>query len=173
MSSGSLSQPEPDLRRRVELLLFLVLGAGLLALLGRLFSAGLVDDAYVFVRYADNLARGAGAVFNTGERVEGFSSAGWMLMLAGIRLFTARLDLAALMLSAAAAICVFALVYVWLDRHSAGADSWTSLILALGLLSLPAMVYWGLSGMEEVFFSLVVTAALISAWADDARQKVS
>jgi hypothetical protein len=173
MSSGRSSAPDTRVRRRVRLLFFLALGAGLLALLGRLWGAGLVDDAFIFCRYADNLVRGVGTVFNAGERVEGFTSAGWMLMLAAIRLVTARLDLAALMLSAAAAICVGALVYDWLGRYFAGGDQWTSWLLAIGLLSLPAIVYWGLSGMEEVFFSLVVTGVLISAWADDQRQSVS
>src|ERR1700726_453708 len=82
--------------RRIELLVFLAAGAGLLVSLGRLFGAGLVDDAYIFLRYAENLARGVGAVFNEGERVEGFSSVSWTLMLAGVRLLTSRLELAAL-----------------------------------------------------------------------------
>src|SRR5215813_13482476 len=117
MSTRRFSRLNPDPRRPIALLVFLVLGTGLLALLGRLFRAGLVDDAYIFARYADNLARGVGAVFNAGERVEGFTSAAWMLILAGIRPFTSRLDIAALILSAAAGVCVCALVYVWLDRY--------------------------------------------------------
>jgi hypothetical protein len=38
-----------------------------------------VDDAYIVYRYARNLAQGHGAVFNPGERVEGYSSPLWLI----------------------------------------------------------------------------------------------
>ena len=40
-----------------------------------------VDDMFIFLRYAENFARGEGLVFNPGERVEGFSSPLWVLLL--------------------------------------------------------------------------------------------
>jgi hypothetical protein len=40
------------------------------------------DDAYISYRYAQNLARGAGLVFNPGERVEGYSNLLYVLLLA-------------------------------------------------------------------------------------------
>lgn len=40
------------------------------------------DDAYITYRYARNLARGTGAVWNPGERVEGYSNFLWMVLLA-------------------------------------------------------------------------------------------
>jgi hypothetical protein len=46
-----------------------------------------VDDLFISLKYAENLARGNGAVFNVGERVEGYSSPAWMLLQAlGIKL---------------------------------------------------------------------------------------
>lgn len=48
--------------------------------------AWLMDDAYIYFRYADNLTLyGHGLVYNPGEYVEGFSSPFWMLLLAGMR----------------------------------------------------------------------------------------
>src|SRR6266516_600100 len=45
------------------------------------------EDAYITFRYAWNFARGAGAVFNPGEHVFGYTSAPWMAWLAlGLRL---------------------------------------------------------------------------------------
>ena len=41
-----------------------------------------VDDTFIFFRYAENLAAGDGFTFNVGERVEGFSSVSWTLLLA-------------------------------------------------------------------------------------------
>ena len=52
-----------------------------------------VDDMFIFLRYAENLASGHGPVFNVGERVEGFSSVTWLALLvpgalAGVNLVT-------------------------------------------------------------------------------------
>jgi hypothetical protein len=45
------------------------------------------DDAFISFRYADNLVRGHGLVFNLGERVEGFTNLAWTLWAAlGLRL---------------------------------------------------------------------------------------
>lgn len=47
------------------------------------------DDAFISFRYADNLVRGHGLVFNAGERVEGFTNLLWTLWIAaGLRLGT-------------------------------------------------------------------------------------
>ena len=41
-----------------------------------------VDDMFIFLRYAENLGRGHGPVYNLGEPVEGFSSPLWTALLA-------------------------------------------------------------------------------------------
>jgi hypothetical protein len=40
------------------------------------------DDSYISFRYANNLVRGAGLVFNPGERVEGYTNFLWVLLAA-------------------------------------------------------------------------------------------
>ena len=40
------------------------------------------DDAFIFFRYAENWSDGLGPVWNQGERVEGYSSPLWLLILA-------------------------------------------------------------------------------------------
>jgi len=42
------------------------------------------DDAFIALRYARNLIQGHGLVFNPGERVEGFTTLLWVLLLAGV-----------------------------------------------------------------------------------------
>src|SRR5450432_1071822 len=39
------------------------------------------DDAFIFFRYAENLARGKGWVFSAGERVEAYTSFLWAALL--------------------------------------------------------------------------------------------
>lgn len=52
--------------------------------------AWLMDDAYVYFRYADNFALlERGLVWNANEYVEGFSSPLWALLLCGVRLLRA------------------------------------------------------------------------------------
>ena len=39
-----------------------------------------VDDAFISLRFAENLANGNGAVYNLSERIEGYSGPSWMLL---------------------------------------------------------------------------------------------
>src|SRR5438552_12188088 len=60
-------------------------GAWLAILVGVLHAARLAwatDDAFISFRYADNLVRGLGLVYNAGERVEGYSNFLWTLWCA-------------------------------------------------------------------------------------------
>ena len=52
-----------------------------------------VDDAYITYRYADNLVSGHGAVFNVGQRVEGFSSPLHMLLSALLLMIAPSVDI--------------------------------------------------------------------------------
>jgi arabinofuranosyltransferase len=71
----------------VALAIGLGLPATLLALAMWRVRAFTVDDAYISFRYARNLARGDGLVYNPGERVEGYTNFLFTLLVtAGIRL---------------------------------------------------------------------------------------
>jgi len=74
-------------RPQVSVLLFLMMVAA--AAQGWFFAGSLIDDAFIFFRYADNLLAGLGPVFNAGERVEGFTSPLWLLLLAAMDLLLA------------------------------------------------------------------------------------
>src|SRR5262245_49425496 len=41
-----------------------------------------IDDAFIAYRYSDNLVHGHGLVYNVGDRVEGFTSLAWVVLLA-------------------------------------------------------------------------------------------
>lgn len=49
----------------------------------RLFRSAVVDDAFISLRYVDNLLAGRGLVFNPGERFEGVTNPGFILVIAG------------------------------------------------------------------------------------------
>src|SRR5689334_10099421 len=49
-----------------------------------------IDDAYITFRYARNLVRGLGLVYNPGERIEGYTNFLWtILVAAGLKLHVA------------------------------------------------------------------------------------
>lgn len=77
----------------------------------------LMDDAFIYFRYADNLLfLDRGLVYNSGEYVEGFSSPLWMLLLVVLREF--RLDYYALV-RALALVCAagYGGCLIWLNRR--------------------------------------------------------
>ena len=87
--------------------LLLALGLGLpavLTLIGALrVAAFTIDDAYISFRYAENLARGEGLVYNPGERVEGYTNFLWTVLLAGAARLGAPVEPTAKVLGAALA----------------------------------------------------------------------
>ena len=78
----------------------LVIGVALAAGLGWVWSQrALTDDAAITLRYADHVLRGLGPVWNVGQRVEGITNFGWMLLEVALGATGMRLEHAALLLS--------------------------------------------------------------------------
>jgi len=121
-----------------------------------------IDDAYISYRYAGNLARGYGLVFNPGERVEGYSNLLYVLMLApayklgvegaGIYRFSVGLNILA-------ATAVLALLWSRLRRRFGGRAA-----LAGGLLFAlcPPIWCWTSSGMESMWVLLFQVVAWVA-----------
>lgn len=125
-----------------------------------LLRTGLVDDAYIFFRYAENVATGRGPVFNPGERVEGFTSPLWLAMLVPIAAAGLPLPSAAGWLSGVLGAATI-LLFLWAarsSRHDGGPD-WP-LVGAIFLATSPALVYWSFSGMETALVGLLVLASV-------------
>jgi len=149
LSAGTQSSPRHAL--------LLACGAMIIATtLAVLLSRATLDDAYITFRYARHLAEGFGfgAWNHTGERVEGYSSLLWMLLLAG----AARLGIDVLIASkvlgiSAALVVIAALVWRPDDRPAFLAG----LFLALYV---PFLLYAAVS-METVAFTSLVTLALV------------
>jgi hypothetical protein len=76
-------------RARLQIILLVALGAALLLSFldqERMLSGGIsglpLDDAWIHVRFADNLRNGRGFAFNPGEPTAGSTSPVWVLLLA-------------------------------------------------------------------------------------------
>ena len=137
--------------------------AGGIALALHVASLGdwMLDDAFVFFRYAENWARGFGPVFNAGERVEGYTSFLWLLLLAAAARLGCDPVLAGRILGTACAVATLLLLArahrVW-PQLTAG----TSQRAALFLGTCGAFTAWAASGMEVALAALLTTLATLN-----------
>ena len=114
------------------------------------------DDAYITFRYSRHLAEGYGfgAWNHSGERVEGYTSLLWMLLLAGATRLGVDVLVASKVLGIGAALVVIAAL-VW--RHDDRPAFLSGLFLALYV---PFLLY-AATGMEAVAFTSLVTLAVV------------
>lgn len=127
----------------------------------QLLGTWLLDDAYISLRYAANLAHGHGLVFNLGERVEGYTNFLWTLLLAGATYVGADALLVAAALNLGLAFALV-LLTLYLARQIVP-PSWAWATGLLLVLSAPFLLYTSRgSGMETALFALLVLATLAS-----------
>ncbi len=112
-----------------------------------------VDDAYIAFRYADHWGSGLGPVYNPGEAVEGFTSLGWVALLASLAALGAPLEASAKALGVLGAAGIF----VALARLRPPRAAATAVLLAGTAGPLTA---WAAGGMEVAPAALVVLVVL-------------
>lgn len=123
--------------------------------LARLQGSFCIDDAYISFRYAKNLAAGEGLVFNPGERVEGYTNFGWVLLMAPLEWVGARPDVAARWLNGALGLSLICVALGFLARSSRAPAA--ALPLAAALLAADgSLARWSQDGLETPLFSLLV-----------------
>ena len=115
------------------------------------------DDAFISYRYAENLARGLGLVYNPGERVEGYSNFLWTLLMSLVVEVGGRPEAWGPVLSAAVALGTLVLV-MW-AAHRRGAHG----ALAGALLAASSCwATWATGGLETALFSGLVTLGAVA-----------
>ncbi len=155
--------------RRSAASLGLWLGVALCLLLGVLLfqlTNGQVDvdDAPITYRYAENLARGAGYVYNEGEWVQGTSTPLYTLVLAGLAWLGIAPERSSAALNVLGTAATLALVYATIWKVTRGA--WPAGLLAVAILSLQvSFLRYSSAGMETPFYTALIMAALCAlAW---------
>lgn len=129
------------------------------------------DDAYIGYRYAKNIAQGHGAVFNPGERVEGYSNFLYVLLMSlvfivaddGVYLFSSLLN-----------IFFITVAFLIFYRYVQSQLGDLSATLAVFLFALcPPIWVWVASGMETPLIMLLQLAIwmAVERVADDQELK--
>lgn len=130
--------------------LHLLLGAALVAVtLAHVayFFPRVVDDVFISLRYAENLAGGHGAVYNVGERVEGYSSPAWMLLQA-LGFVVSAEPVAFVKFLGVASLLATAFGLRALAKSAFGVDGWPGWIPAFACVANPYVVSWAVLGLE-------------------------
>jgi arabinofuranosyltransferase len=123
-------------------------------------SGWMLDDAFIFFRYADNFAAGLGPVYNSGEHVEGYTSLLWVVLLAlGRRLGADTVVFARVLgfVFAAATLTAVAFAHRWI----VGAEARSTRLAALVLGTCGVFTAWSLTGMDVPLFTFLVTVSVL------------
>jgi arabinofuranosyltransferase len=121
-----------------------------------------VDDAYIFYRYAQNLAAGDGLVFNAGERVEGVTSLLWTLLIgAGIMVGIDAVTIGH-WLGVASGALLLALTYRYAAFELVDGERFAAALAPWLLLLTKPFAVWATSGLETPLFTAAAVGVLIA-----------
>jgi hypothetical protein len=130
----------------------------------RLYHRNVVDDALISLQYAKNVALGRGAVFNPGERVEGYTNFLWVAFLTPLYSISHLLGVGFLPAAVAASVALSAadIVLVYLVGRQLWGDSPLPTLLALGLCVVDsAYGTWAAMALEGHFLIFWI---LLAVW---------
>jgi arabinofuranosyltransferase len=120
-----------------------------------------VDDAFIGFRYAENLVRGQGLVFNPGERVEGYTNFLWVILMAPFIALSGDPETDAKALGCiASALTLAAVVRFGPSSPRFREVAWVAPIF---LATSPAFALWTTAGMETPLYTCLLTWAVVLA----------
>jgi hypothetical protein len=123
-----------------------------------------VDDLFITLRYARNLAERHEIAFSAGEHVEGASSPAWTAILALAWKLGARGVASAKMISLVAAALVPTVCAIAVARARESASIWIAALPAVAIAVDADVATWASSGMDTPLFALacVTCVALVA-----------
>jgi arabinofuranosyltransferase len=116
------------------------------------------DDAFISYRYAENLSHGQGLVFNSGEKVEGFSNFSWVVLLAFFNRFGLSPLWVAKVFSVLSSLLLIGLVFK--TARASGVGSVGALLCSFLVGSATSLAYFSMSGLETVLYTYLLLLAV-------------
>lgn len=129
------------------------------------------DDAYVFLRYARNLMEGYGPVWNPGDRVEGYTSPLWLLILTILFLFTSQPEGFLQVPTITLGLGTLALTY-HLGSRLGGART-VGLVAAVLLAVDRTFAVWSTSGMDTRLYGFLTLSVVAVAMRKDSDRTIT
>lgn len=119
-----------------------------------------LDDTWIHLQFARNIAEGHGFSFNPGVPSSGSSAPLWTLLLA-LPMALGLGPIASAKLLGVALVATTALAASELTRRLSG-HAWAGLLAGVAVAITPRMVWAGLSGMEAPLYTALVTLAMLT-----------
>jgi len=155
-----------------EIIFLLILSIVAVIVLDLIFYSKTLEDAYITFRYSKHLAEGFGfgAWNRSGERVEGYSSFLWMLLLGIAEYFGFDVQVTSKILGILSHLVLSSslIIFPLLQRresnncHDLLANSNETVLAGLFLSLYLPIAYYSTTGMETVFFVALVVLFIIS-----------
>lgn len=124
----------------------------------------LSDDAFIIARYARNVVRGHGWVYNPGDRVEGYTSFLWVALTSALGATGADYVVAIRGLSIAGAVGCVVILHRWAKRLELDHGPWWPCAAPAMLAACGVFACWALGGLEACgyAFLILITAYLLT-----------
>jgi len=122
------------------------------------------DDAFISYRYALNLARGNGMVYNLDERVEGYTNFLWIVFTAPAFWVGADPVVWSKVMGAGCGLGTMVLIFLMTRWLRDGQPSPAHYVAPLIFASSASIALWTMSGMAPVLIMLCGTAAIYYLW---------
>lgn len=130
------------------------------------------DDAYISFRYAHNLVKGKGLVFNPGDRLEGFTNFLWTLLMVPFEALGWDLFQVCEFLGTGFSMAVIGTMLVVATRWDTARKDLSFAWGATWLATSSSWVLWAKSGLEQSLAALLplVSATLLWQLVEDAEK---
>jgi tetratricopeptide (TPR) repeat protein len=121
------------------------------------------DDSFITFRYVRHLVDGHGLVFNLGERVEGYTTFLWTILLAVPGFLRLDLESSARVLGIVSGLAMLYLLWRLSVRVSQPSASPIIPLISVALTAANSSIaYWSVSGMETPLFAALLLAAVLA-----------
>ncbi|MCI0448936.1 MAG: hypothetical protein L0Y79_04005 [Chlorobi bacterium] len=136
------------------------------------------DDSYITYRYVKNFTEGNGLVFNTGEKVEGYTCFLWVIILSFVKVLGFNFISASQTLGIISSLLTLFITYRISSKiFPKNRDTFYNLTFSLIAVLLVAVngsfAYWTVSGMETGLFGFLVTLGVYLYLAENKNKKPS
>ncbi len=118
------------------------------------------DDAFISFRYASNLVKGCGPVWNCGERVEGYTNFLWVILMAAGMKMSIKPEIFSNVIGIISGAAVLFLLYK-LSADRLGPYNPLNFIAPLTLSLSRTFTGWCTGGLETQFFALMLFGAFL------------